>query len=135
MPDDPQAIIIAFDGECLMCSRTIHWVAERDCADRIRFTRLQDPIGREMIAQAGVAPLDSMLVRRDGQLLARSAAVLAVLDGIGGVSKIPATLGRCIPRPWRDALYDFIAKRRYRWFGKGDACALPSEALKRRLLP
>ncbi|MEP4077687.1 thiol-disulfide oxidoreductase DCC family protein [Haloferula sp.] len=130
-----QPIIIAFDGECLMCSRTIRWVADRDAENRIRFTRLQDPTGAEMITQSGEAPLDSMLVRQNDQTLARSSAVLAVLETIGGFWKIPATLGKWIPRPVRDKLYDYVASHRYQWFGKGDACALPSEALRKRLLP
>jgi len=131
----PQSLIIAFDGECLMCSRTIRWVAERDHAERIRFTRLQDSTGQEMITQSGETPLDSMLVRREGQISARSTAVLAVLEALGGIWKIPAFLGSLIPRCLRDRLYDFVASHRYQWFGKGDACSMPSEALLRRLLP
>lgn len=134
-PDRTEPIIIAFDGDCLMCSRTIRWLAERDSADRIRFTRLQDPTGAEMVAQSGGKPLDSMLVRRHGEILARSAAVLAVLNTLGGSWRIPEFLGKAVPLFLRDALYNFIADHRYQWFGKGDACALPSEALQRRLIP
>ena len=134
-PQAPQAIIIAFDGECLMCSRTTRWIAERDAADRVRFTRLQDALGQEMIRLSGIAELDSVLVRENEHVHARSAAVLAILSALGGFWKMLAVLGKLIPRPLRDALYDFIASHRYQWFGKGDACAMPSEALKRRLLP
>ena len=106
-----QPIIIAFDGDCLMCSRTIRWVAERDTSDQIRFTRLQDSIGQEMIGQAGTAPLDSMLVRKNGRIFARSSGVLAILETLGGFWKIPATLGNWIPRPMRAGLYDYIGCR------------------------
>jgi predicted DCC family thiol-disulfide oxidoreductase YuxK len=129
-----EPIIIAFDGECLMCSRTIRWVAERDHRELIRFTRLQDPIGKAMIAQSGEPALDSMLVRLDDRILARSSAVVGILDALGGFWKLPAFIGRLIPRPMRDWLYNFIARHRYQWFGKGDACSMPSEALTRRLL-
>ncbi|MGB6219758.1 thiol-disulfide oxidoreductase DCC family protein [Haloferula sp.] len=133
--DAADPIVIAFDGECLMCSRTIRWLANRDSADRIRFTRLQDPTGAEMAAQSGGKPLDSMLVRRNGEILARSTAVLVVLETLGGRWRIPVFLGKAVPLFLRDAVYNFIADHRYHWFGKGDACALPSEALHRRLIP
>ncbi len=130
-----EKIIIAFDGDCLLCSRSTRWIADRDRAGRIRFTRLQDPIGQQMIAATGSPDLDSMLVRENDRVLSRSTAVLAVLRALGGIWKIPAALGKVIPRALRDVLYDFIAAHRYQWFGKGAACAMPSEALRQRLLP
>lgn len=133
--DSDRTILIAFDGECLMCSRSIRFIAERDRHDRIRLTRLQGELGREVSGAAGEAPPDTMLVRRGGQVLDRSDAVIAVLETLGGIWKLPAGLSRLLPKAWRDGLYNFIAARRYRWFGKGDACSLPSEALQRRLLP
>lgn len=128
-------LIIAFDGECLMCSRAIRFVAERDRRDRIRFTRLQDPTGTEMSDAAGTGLLDSMLVRQDERILMQSDAVIAILHTIGGVWRLPAFLGRVIPRSLRDRLYDFVADHRYDWFGTGDACSMPSETLSRRLVP
>lgn len=130
----PDPILIAFDGDCLMCSRAIRFTAEHDRHDRIRFTRLQDETGRSMSGAFGGAPLDSMLVRSGNRVLDRSEAVIEVLENLGGFWRLPAMLGRLIPKSWRDRLYDFIANRRYQWFGKGDACALPSEAVRRRLM-
>lgn len=128
-------IIIAFDGDCLMCSRSIRWIADRDRADCIRFTRLQDPIGQQMIAESGSEPLDSMLVLRNGEILSRSSAVIAILETLGGFWKVPAFMGKMIPRPLRDTFYKFIAAHRYQWFGKNETCSIPSEALRHRLLP
>lgn len=133
MPDPP-LIVIAFDGECLMCSRSIRWLAEHDRDDRLRFVRLQSPRGRAMEARAGTGSLATALVEADGRIYARSDAVLRVLRSLGGLFRLLAALGRLIPRRIRDGIYDFIAARRHRWFGRGDACALPSEALRRRLL-
>ncbi|MFC7337548.1 thiol-disulfide oxidoreductase DCC family protein [Haloferula chungangensis] len=127
-------IIIAFDGDCLMCSRAIRWVADRDHADLIRFTRLQDPIGQQMIAESGSKPLDSMLVLNDGEVLSGSSAVIVILETLGGFLKVPAILGKMVPRPLRDALYKFIAVHRYQWFGKNESCSIPSDALRKRLL-
>lgn len=133
MPD-PRTITIAFDGECLMCRRSIRWLAEHDRGDRLRFVRLQSPRGRAMEDRAGTGTLATALVEADGRVHARSDAVLRVFRALGGPFALLAAPGRLIPRRIRDGIYDFIAARRHRWFGRGDACALPSEALRRRLL-
>lgn len=133
MPD-PTLIVIAFDGECLMCSRSIRWLAEHDRGDRLRFVRLQSPRGRTLEARAGTGSLATTLVEADGRIYARSDAVLRVLRSLGGLFRLLAGLGPLIPRRLRDGAYDFVAARRHRWFGRGAACALPSEALRRRLL-
>lgn len=130
---------IAFDGECLMCSRSIHFLAEEDRAEKLRFTPLQSERGQQMEKAAGLdsssgPALQSMLIDTGEQVIERSNAVLAILDTLGGHWRVMAIAGRVLPRPMRDAAYNFIAKRRYGWFGKGNACALPSDALKRRLL-
>jgi predicted DCC family thiol-disulfide oxidoreductase YuxK len=130
-----EKIVVAFDGECLMCSRSIRWLAENDAADQLRFTRLQSPRGREMEKQAGTGDLMTALVEADGRIYSRSDAVLRLCRAVEWRFQVIAWIGRTfIPRRFRDAAYDFIAARRHRWFGKGDACAMPSEALRRRLL-
>lgn len=130
-----EKIVVAFDGECLMCSRSIRWLAASDAADRLRFTRLQSPRGREMEKQAGTGDLMTALVAADGRIYSRSDAVLRICKALGWRFRVISWIGRTfIPRRFRDAAYDFIAARRHRWFGKGDACAMPSEALRGRLL-
>jgi predicted DCC family thiol-disulfide oxidoreductase YuxK len=132
--DDSDLIVVAFDGECLMCSRGIRFLAEHDRDRRLRFLRLQDPLGRDLEARAGTAALSTMLVAAGGKVFSRSDGVLHALASFGGLWRGLAALGRLVPRPLRDAGYDFIAARRHRWFGKGDACALPSPALRERLI-
>lgn len=130
-----EKILVAFDGECLMCSRSIRWLAENDPADRLRFTRLQSPRGREMERRAGTGELMTALVDADGTIYSKSDAVLRLCRELGWRFRVIAWIGRTIiPRRFRDGAYDFIAARRHRWFGKGDACAMPSEALRSRLL-
>jgi predicted DCC family thiol-disulfide oxidoreductase YuxK len=127
-------IVVAFDGECLMCSRSIRFLAEHDPRRRFRFVKLQSPLGQRMEERAGTGTLNTALVEAEGFVLSRSDAVLRILRELGGGWRILSLLGRCIPRPLRDWAYDFIAARRHKWFGKGDACAMPSEALRERLL-
>lgn len=127
-------LVLAFDGDCLMCSGSIRFLAAEDRVDLLRFLPLQSPRGREMEERAGGGTLETMLLECDGAVLSRSEGVLRTLDALGGHWRVLAFTGRWIPRPLRDAGYDFIAARRHRWFGKGDACALPGEALKSKLL-
>ena len=126
--------MVAFDGECLMCSRGIRWLAEHDAADQLRFVRLQSPRGRAMEERAGTGDLMTVLVEADGRIFSRSDAVLRLGRALGGGFRLLAAIGSWMPRTLRNLAYDFIAARRHRWFGKGDACAMPSEALRSRLL-
>ncbi|BCX47832.1 thiol-disulfide oxidoreductase DCC [Haloferula helveola] len=123
-PKAKRPLLVRFDGECLMCSNTIRFVADEDREKLVRFTKLETDGNR--------AP-ETMLVETGERTLDRSDGVLAILDALGGHWRAFAIAGRLIPRPLRNALYNFIARHRYRWFGKGDACALPSEALRERL--
>jgi len=132
--DENDFIVVAFDGDCLMCSRSIRFLAEHDPKKRLRFVKLQSPLGQSMEKRAGTGTLNTALVEADGEVFSRSAAILRAMRELGAGWRILAALGRCIPRPLRDWAYDFIAARRHKWFGKGDACAMPSEALRERLL-
>lgn len=116
-------ILIRFDGLCLMCSRSIRFLAREDRADLIRFQPLSD----------NNTP-DSMLVECGNRTLDRSAAVLAILHALGGHWRVLALCGTIIPLFLRDRLYDFIASHRYQWFGKADSCSLPDEEVKRRMV-
>ncbi len=124
-PKATSLILVRFDGECLMCSGSIRFLADEDRGEYLRFTPLKVP--------PGTAP-DTMLVEKDGRTLDRSDAILAILDALGGHWRAMGMAGRMIPRTLRDAVYRFIARNRYRWFGKGNACSLPGEALTKRLV-
>jgi predicted DCC family thiol-disulfide oxidoreductase YuxK len=132
--DGNDFLVVAFDGDCLMCSRSIRYLAEHDPRRRFRFVKLQSPRGRSMEEKAGTGTLSTALVEADGAVFSRSDAVLRILHELGGGWRLLATLGRLLPRTLRDAGYNFIATRRHTWFGKGDACAMPSEALRERLM-
>lgn len=129
-----EQVIVAFDGECLMCSRSVRFLAERDRHQRLRFVPLQSPFGQQIEKQAGTEKLSTMVMKRGDEVLSRSDGALTVLQALGGGWALLAGIARLFPRVLRDAVYDFIAARRHRWFGKGDACAMPSEALRQRLI-
>ncbi len=135
MAEDEQGIItVAYDGECLLCSGSIRFMAERDRHKRLRFVPLQTPLGREMEAKAGTGSLNSVLMELGGRVYSRSEGLLVVGRALGGIWALLARIGGIVPRRWRDKLYDWIAANRYRWFGKKDVCSLPSGAVRERLL-
>ncbi len=126
--------IMAYDGDCLLCSNAVRFFAGEDRCRLIRFTTLQGELGQQMIAQSGTAGEETMLVEWRGEIAARSSAALVLLEALGGIWRLFAICGRGVPVALRDALYRFIARRRHRWF-KESACALPSPEVTSRLLP
>lgn len=134
LPSPFYQAIVAYDGECMMCSRAIRLIAGEDVGRRIRFVPLQSPEGRSMEAAAGIADLTGMVVDAGGKISAKSGAMLAILSALGGHWRLLALITRPIPRKLRDRLYDFITANRYRWFGKTTLCRIPSRQVRERIL-
>ena len=133
------APILFYDGVCGFCDRTVRFVLRHDPSGRFRFAPLQSTYAAAALARHGrdAGDLDTvaLLLAPDTaaeRLLARSDAVVAILQGLGGVWRALA-LVRWLPRRLRDAAYDAFARRRYRWFGRFDQCPLPSVELRARL--
>ena len=123
--------LILYDGVCGLCNRVNQFVLARDRTDRYRFASLQGALAREILTRYGQDPdaLSAVHVVADYQsgrerLLTGARAALHVLEGLGGPWKLVALL-RPLPTALMDAVYGIIAARRYRWFGKSEACAIP----------
>ena len=131
--------IILFDGVCNLCNGFVQFVIRHDAAGRFRFAALQSAAGQAVLATHGMdaaavaAAPDSVLLQHDGKLYAHSEAVLRIAQGLGGPWRA-LLLGRLLPRAWRDAAYRFVARHRYRWFGRQESCWLPTPELKARFL-
>lgn len=130
--------VLLYDGVCGFCDRTVRFVLDRDGAGAFRFAPLQSDYAAAALARHGrdAADLDSVCLLVDAggpgeRLLARSDAVLAICDRLGGAWRLLA-LARFVPRRLRDAAYDAFARRRYRWFGRLDECPIPSPRLRER---
>lgn len=131
------ANIVFYDGVCGLCDRTVQFLLKRDTAQRFKFAPLQG----ETAKQRTDLPTDLRsiaFVANHGtakeQLYFRSEAVLRILNQLGGFWRMVSWL-RIIPRSLRDALYNAIAQRRYRWFGKFDTCHVPPAEIHSRFLP
>ena len=118
--------IVLIDGVCVLCSRSYHFVSARDREHRFRFIAIQEPEGRALAERHGIDPADptTFILIEHGTAYVRSEAALRVLRELpdwGWTSVL-----RIVPRVLRDGLYDLIARNRYRWFGRLDACILPA---------
>jgi predicted DCC family thiol-disulfide oxidoreductase YuxK len=135
---DPKPAIILFDGVCNLCNGTVQFIVKRDRAARFRFASLQGEAARRVCAEAGIAAPDarepdSIIVLAEGRALERSDAVLAI------AARLPfpwPLLGafRVLPQGLRDLAYRFVARRRYRWFGRRKSCMVPTPALCDRFI-
>ncbi len=133
--------VVLFDGVCALCDSSVRFLLARDPAGKLAYAPLQGETARAALARHPGADesLSTILyVRGMGtkseQLYDRSDAAFEILRDLGGVWRFVAWL-RFIPRPIRNTVYDFIARRRYRWFGKFDACRLPKPGTNERFLP
>lgn len=137
--------ILLYDGVCGFCNRMVRRTLRRDRDGLFRFAPLQGTLARTILARHGVAlppagssdPSTFYLVLDCGapgeRLLARSDAVTFIVRHLPGFS-LPAVLFRLLPRFLRDALYNFVARHRYRLFGRYDTCPLPRPEERARFL-
>jgi len=132
LPHDP---VILFDGVCHLCNSTIGFVIRRDPLARVHFLPIQSPQGCEIYRSQGLNPdqPSTILWVSEGQVLTRSDAIMAIGRQLGFPWSL-VVVGRVLPRRTRDWLYDFIATRRYRWFGRSNACLVPTPEIRARFL-
>lgn len=136
----PVSRVVLFDGVCGFCDRTIQFLLAEDRAAALRFGPLQGETAAAVRQRHALGDgLESLLyvtgLGGSGERVdSRSTAVLKILNDIGGLWRVVSWL-RLIPAPIRDGAYDFIARRRYAWFGRYDTCRMPSPETRARFLP
>jgi len=131
-PDGP---IVVFDGVCNLCSRWVGFVFAHDRPGRFRFAAMQSEAGRRLLARHGLDPENpvSLLLVEGGAAYTDSEAIIRVLSAFGGRWRLAEGL-RLIPLFVRNPLYRLVARNRYRWFGRRDACVVPSPDVAGRFL-
>jgi predicted DCC family thiol-disulfide oxidoreductase YuxK len=137
----PRKGLVLFDGVCVLCDRSMRWLLDADRRGVLSFAPLQGETAKAVRARhpgSGDSLSTVVYVRNPGspaeRVYLRSDAAAAILGDLGGGYRLLSWL-RVIPRPVRDALYDWVAARRYRWFGKLDSCRLPDAGTAGRFLP
>lgn len=125
--------IILFDGMCNLCTGSVRFVIERDSRKQFRFASLQSPVAEKLLGPQERDRLESMVLVTGGRLYRKSTAALLTVKRLDGLWPLLSIL-IVIPRPLRDAVYDWIGNRRYRWFGRRDVCWKPNPDLAGRFL-
>lgn len=134
-PSTPPDALVLFDGVCNLCNGSVQWILAHDRAQRFRFAALQSNAARAALSAAN-APSelpDSVVLVADGRVFLRSDAAIGIARRLGFPWSL-AAVALVLPRFVRDGIYGWIARNRYRWFGKKDACMVPTKALRARFL-
>lgn len=117
--------LVLFDGVCHLCDGAVQFIIRRDPRRRFRYASLQSDVGREILEKHQVpASLDTMVLIEGGRAYVRSDAALRIARGLRFPWPVVG-LFVLIPRFLRDGVYDWVARHRYRWFGKSEQCRLP----------
>ena len=128
-------VLILFDGVCNLCNGFVQFLIRRDPREKFKFASLQSEVGRSLLKQFNIDPdlLHSIVVIDNDVAFQRSDAALCIANHLGGGWKILKAF-YILPRFFRDACYNAIAKNRYRIFGKKDSCMIPTPELKERFV-
>ena len=134
MTHDPRPIIV-FDALCPLCSAQAQFVLRHDRQARFRLASMQRIAGASLYRRFGIDPADpdTLLVVEGDQALRDSDAVLAICHGLGWPWRL-AGAARLVPKRLRDRLYRWVARHRYRLFGRSETCWVPSAQDRDRLL-
>jgi predicted DCC family thiol-disulfide oxidoreductase YuxK len=127
--------IVLFDGVCNLCNGAVQFIIRHDKKNIFMFASLQSEVGRKILEQYNF-PLDelnSFILIENNKAYTRSTGALRVAKKLNGLW--PLLYGFIIiPKLLRDGIYNWVAGNRYKWFGKKDACMIPTPELKARFL-
>ena len=124
--------IILFDGACNFCDASVQFIMNRD-QGAFHFASLQSEIGQQLVERYQLHGIDSVVLIENDRAYTKSTAALRIAKRLYRLWPLCYVL-IVVPRPFRDSLYNLIAKNRYKWFGKKDICMLPSEKDRARFL-
>ena len=127
--------LILFDGVCNLCTGSVQFVLKRDSKNLFRFASLQSSLGQQVLQESGFSTeeLKSFMLVEQGKVYFKSTAFLRVTRHLSVLWPVLFVF-RIVPRFIRDAVYDFVARHRYRWFGKKETCWVPCDEWKGRFL-
>lgn len=127
--------VVLFDGVCNLCSNSVQFIIKRDPKARFKFASLQSAYGQAELTRFNLDPtqLHSIILVQGDTFLERSNAALEIARHLSGAWPLFYAF-KIVPRFLRDPVYNWIARNRYRWFGKKNECWLPTPELKSRFL-
>ena len=124
--------VILFDGLCNLCSGTVQFIIKHDTKRQFRFASLQSPFGQAVLQQFGLpaTELNSFILLENNQIYSKSTGALRVTKKLDGLFKLLYVF-IIIPPFIRNGVYNYVAKNRYKWLGKKDACWIPTPELRK----
>ena len=127
--------ILLFDGHCNLCNAWVQYVVKRDSSSTIRFASLQSGAGKRLLEEHKIDAnyIDSLVLFEEERFSVSSNAALRTLSYFDGWERHLIFLS-VVPRSLRDLVYRFIAKNRYKWFGRREQCMVPTAELSKRFL-
>ena len=128
--------ILLFDGHCNLCNAWVQFIVKRDSPGTIRFASLQSGAGRRLLEEHKIDEnyIESLVFFEEERFSVSSNAALRTLSYLDSWQKNLIFLA-VVPRSLRDKVYRFIARYRYKWFGRREQCMIPTPELKERFLP
>jgi predicted DCC family thiol-disulfide oxidoreductase YuxK len=130
-----EAPVLLFDGVCNLCNASVQWVLLHDKKGIFHFAALQSEAGRALLLQHGLSTtdFDTAVLVTPQKVLLRSDVPLEIVRQLGGLWPL-AYVFKLVPRFLRDAVYNLVAKNRYRWWGHREQCMMPRPEWKGRFL-
>lgn len=125
-PDRP---VVLFDGICNLCNSSVRFILKHDTREQFLFSSLQSDASKKLLLHLNykIRQMNSILLVENGEIHEKTDAVLKIASGL----RFPwhlATVFRIVPRKLRDNIYDYVARNRYKWFGKKDRCTYSMRA-------
>ncbi len=132
LPKDKK--IILFDGVCNLCDSSVQFVIKHDKKDVFRFVQLQSELGQKIIRHIGASNIDSTILYEPGKAYYhKSDVAFKIIKETNGIHKILLVFS-ILPKSILDHIYDYVARKRYKWFGKKESCMIPTPELQSKFL-
>lgn len=132
LPKDKK--IILFDGVCNLCNSSVQFVIKHDKKDVFRFVPLQSELGQKIIRRIDTSNIDSIILYEpENGYRYKARAALEIVKHLSGAYKVLLVF-TILPTSLLNRIYDFIAKNRYKWFGKKESCMIPTLDLANKFL-
>lgn len=127
--------VLLFDGVCNLCSASVQFVLKRNSKENVHFASLQSEFAAKALKDSKLPTdyLNSLVLLENGRTYVKSDAALKLAKHLDGAWKLGGVFS-IVPKFIRDAVYDWVAKNRYKWYGKKDVCWIPEPRWKARFL-
>lgn len=127
--------LLLFDGICNLCNNSINFVIRHDKHQKFKFASLQSDAAKQILLQLNEtnSNINSIVLIYNNSIYYKSSAILKLFSILGGFYSL-SSIFYIFPKKMRDMLYDYIARNRYKWYGKRESCMIPTKELKSRFI-